>query len=162
MRDFSTKSAGSAADFLAVLAEAKRVRDPSGIAHAVPYLRAMGIETHLQGDELVCTMRFSEPLIGNFAIRALHGGTLGALLESAAATTLLWRALLDAPSMDDLVIPRVVSVTVDYLRTGRAVDTHARAIVTSAGRRVARVRAEAWQDDRDRPVAAAQASFLVG
>ena len=149
-------------DFLAVLAQAKRAHDPSGIADAVPYLRAMGIATHLDGDELVCTMRFSEPLIGNFAIRALHGGTLGALLESAAATTLLWRALLETPSMEALVIPRVVSMTVDYLRTGRAVDTYARAIVTSAGRRVARMRAEAWQEDRERPVAAAQASFLVG
>ncbi|MCB9614861.1 MAG: PaaI family thioesterase [Sandaracinus sp.] len=150
-------------DFLAVLAEAKRQSDPSGIAPAVPYLHAMGIETRLEGDVLVCTMRFSEPLIGNFAIRALHGGTLGALLESAAATTLLWRELLAAEVVDErLAMPRIVSLTVDYLRTGRAVDTHARAFITSAGRRVARIRAEAWQDDPERPVAAAQASFLVG
>ncbi|MEZ4250513.1 MAG: PaaI family thioesterase [Polyangiales bacterium] len=130
----------------------------------MPYpLHAMGIETRLEGDVLVCTMRFSEPLIGNFAIRALHGGTLGALLESAAATTLLWRELLAVEVVDErLAMPRIVSLTVDYLRTGRAVDTHARAFITSAGRRVARIRAEAWQDDPERPVAAAQASFLVG
>lgn len=152
----------SAAEFLAVLASAKRASDPAGIAHAVPYLHAMGIETRLDADELVCTMRFSEPLIGNFAIRALHGGALGALLESAAATTLLWRELMLVPSVEAVVVPRIVSLTVDYLRTGRAVDTHARAFVTSAGRRVARVRAEAWQDDPERPVAAAQASFLLG
>ena len=38
---------------------------------------------------------------------------------------------------------------VDYLRSGRPVDTHARAIVTRQGRRVTNVRVEAWQEDRD-------------
>jgi acyl-coenzyme A thioesterase PaaI-like protein len=41
------------------------------------------------------------------------------------------------------------------------VETFARAIITKHGRRVANVRAEAWQDDPARPVAAAHAHFLL-
>jgi acyl-coenzyme A thioesterase PaaI-like protein len=50
---------------------------------------------------------------------------------------------------------------VDYLRTGRAVDTYAKGTITKHGRRVANVRVDAWQDDRDRPIASAHAHFLL-
>ena len=52
-------------------------------------------------------------------------------------------------------------LTVEYLRSGRPVDTFARGVPTRQGRRVANVRVEAWQDDRSRPIAVASAHFLV-
>ncbi len=59
------------------------------------------------------------------------------------------------------MLPKTITFTVDYRRSGAAVDTHARAVITRQGRRVANVRVEAWQADRDKPVATAHAAFLV-
>jgi acyl-coenzyme A thioesterase PaaI-like protein len=44
---------------------------------------------------------------------------------------------------------------------GKPVDTHAAAVITKRGRRVINVRAEAWQEDRARPIATAFSHFLV-
>jgi uncharacterized protein (TIGR00369 family) len=136
------------------LAEARRAGDYQAFVDAVPYARFLGLTADKVGDELVTTMRYADHLIGNPALPALHGGTLGALLESAAIFELLWRA-------ETLVLPKTVTLTVDYLRSGGPVDTHARSSVTRQGRRVTNVRMEAWQADRATPIATAHAVFLV-
>ena len=46
-------------------------------------------------------------------------------------------------------------------RSGRARDTFARASVQKAGRRVAHVHVEAWQDARTRPIAMLRGNFLM-
>jgi uncharacterized protein (TIGR00369 family) len=136
------------------LAEAKRTGNYQGLLEAVPYSQFLGLSARLEGEDLITTMRFADHLIGNPALPALHGGTLGALLESAAIFELLWRA-------ETVVLPKTITITVDYLRSGGAADTHARGTVTRHGRRVANVRVEAWQADRAAPVATAHAIFLV-
>lgn len=136
------------------LAEAKRSGDMQAVFDAIPYSKFLGLSARMEGDELITTMKFAPSLIGNPALPALHGGTLGALLESSAIFELLWRA-------ETIVLPKTITLTVDYLRSGQAVDTHARSIVTRHGRRVANVRVEAWQTDRAAPVATAHAIFLV-
>ena len=136
------------------LAEAKRTGDYQSLMDAVPYSKLLGLEAHLEGGELITTMRYADHLIGNPALPALHGGTLGALLESAAIFELFWR-------QQTIVLPKTITITVDYLRSGQPVDTHARGTVTRHGRRVANVRVEAWQTDRSAPVATAHAIFLV-
>ncbi|MDB4958567.1 MAG: thioesterase [Myxococcales bacterium] len=136
------------------LAEAKRTGNYQALIEAVPYAQFLGLTAELAGGELLTTMKYSEQLIGNPALPALHGGTLGALLESAAIFELLWRA-------ETIVLPKTITITVDYLRSGGPVDTHARGVVTRHGRRVTNVRVEAWQADRNAPVATAHAIFLV-
>ena len=136
------------------LTAAKRDSNYQGLIDAVPYATFLGLTAGMEGDELITTMKFGAHLIGNPALPALHGGTLGALLESAAIFELLWRA-------ETVVLPKTITLTVDYLRSGAAVDTHARGIVTRHGRRVTNVRMEAWQADRGTPVATAHAIFLV-
>lgn len=136
------------------LIAAKASHDYQGLIDLVPYAGFLGLTAAMQGDELITTMRYGEHLIGNPALPALHGGTLGALLESAAIFELLWRA-------ETVVLPKTITLTVDYLRSGAPVDTHARGIVTRQGRRVTNVRMEAWQADRSAPVATAHAVFLV-
>ena len=140
--------------FVDQLAEARRTGHCQSVLDAVPYARFLGLTAALHGDELITTMAFASHLIGNPALPALHGGTLGALLESAAIFELLWHA-------EVLVLPRTITLTIDYLRPGGPHDTHARGIVTRHGRRVANVRVEAWQADRGTPVASAHAIFLV-
>jgi uncharacterized protein (TIGR00369 family) len=136
------------------LTAAKASQDYQGLIDLVPYASFLGLTAAMAGDELITTMRYGDHLIGNPALPALHGGTLGALLESAAIFELLWRA-------ETAVLPKTITLTVDYLRSGAPVDTHARGIVTRQGRRVTNVRMEAWQADRSAPVATAHAIFLV-
>jgi acyl-coenzyme A thioesterase PaaI-like protein len=136
------------------LTAAKAAGDLGAVLEAIPYVKWLGLTASREGDELITTMRYADHLIGNPALPALHGGTLGALLESAAIFELLWRA-------ETIVLPKVITLTVDYLRSGAPVDTHARGIITRQGRRVANVRMEAWQSDRSTPVASAHAVFLV-
>jgi uncharacterized protein (TIGR00369 family) len=136
------------------LTAAKAAQDYQGLIDVVPYARFLGLTAEMQGDELITTMRFGPHLVGNPMLPALHGGTLGALLESAAIFELLWRA-------ETVVLPKTITLTVDYLRSGAPVDTHARGVVTRQGRRVTNVRMEAWQADRKAPVATAHAIFLV-
>ncbi|RMH38538.1 MAG: PaaI family thioesterase [Deltaproteobacteria bacterium] len=125
-----------------------------GLVRLIPYLQFMGISMHLRDGELVGRLAFSDHLIGNARIQALHGGTLGALLESTAVFKLLVEA-------ETVKLPKTINITVEYLRSGKPLDTFARAEFIRHGRRVANVRAWAWQDDPDRPIAAANAHFLL-
>lgn len=139
---------------VARIAEAKAKRDWSVLGSVIPYAQLLGISADHSNGELLGVMRFSPSLIGNAAIPALHGGTIGALLESTAIFQLLWES-------ETIVLPRTITITVDYLRSGRAVDTFARGTITRLGRRVASVRAEAWQEDRTKPIATANAHLLI-
>ena len=96
----------------------------------------------------------SESLIGNTFLPAIHGGTLGALLEMAAIFHLIWETEAET-------VPKIVNITIDYLRSAGPRDVIASAKVTKQGRRMVNVFAEAWQDDRSRPVASASAHFLI-
>lgn len=136
------------------LAAARAAGDCQAVLDAVPYSRFLGLAGDTRSGELITTMRYHERLIGNPSLPALHGGTLGALLESAAIFELLWNS-------ETIVLPKTITLTVDYLRSAAPRDTHARGTVTRRGRRVANVRVEAWQADRAAPVATAHAIFLV-
>ncbi|MEM9196024.1 MAG: PaaI family thioesterase [Myxococcota bacterium] len=140
--------------FAEALRQAKAAGRPDLIASAIPYARLMRIEVALVEDVIECTMPFQDMLIGNPLLPALHGGTLGALLESAAIFHLVWAQ--EAP-----VVPKTINLTVQYLRSGRPEDTYASATVVKLGRRVAAVRGEAWQSERDKPIATATANFLL-
>ncbi|MCX5743642.1 MAG: PaaI family thioesterase [Proteobacteria bacterium] len=142
------------ATLVELLAEAKRTGDYQALLAAVPYSKFLGLSAALDADGLVTTMTYGDHLIGNPTLPALHGGTLGALLESAAIFELMWRA-------ETIVLPKTITVTFDYLRSARPADVHARATITRQGRRVCNVRAVAWQADPAAPVATAHAIFLV-
>jgi uncharacterized protein (TIGR00369 family) len=136
------------------LTAARASQDYQALVDLIPYAGFLGLTAAMQGDELITTLRYGDHLIGNPALPALHGGTLGALLESAAVFELLFRS-------ETVVLPKTITLTIDYLRSGAPVDTHARGVVTRQGRRVTNVRMEAWQADRQKPVATAHAVFLV-
>ena len=136
------------------LAEAKRTGDYQALYDAVPYSRFLGLSARVDNGELITTLTFAPHLVGNPALPAVHGGATGALLESAAIFELFWRA-------ETIVLPKTITITIDFLRSAQALDTHARGTITRHGRRVANVRVEAWQRDRAQLVATAHAIFLV-
>jgi acyl-coenzyme A thioesterase PaaI-like protein len=121
---------------------------------AIPYLRFLGISADTDSGELVGKMEYSDSLIGNASLPALHGGAIGALLESTAILQALWAS-------ETALLPKIVTITIDFLRSGRPVDTFAKGTFTKQGRRVVNVCVDAWQEDRARPIARANAIFLV-
>ena len=136
------------------LRRAKERHDVGALVESIPYLRFLGVTADLSTGELLGKMSFAEPLIGNVSLPALHGGTIGALLEATASLKVLWET-------ETVVLPKIVTITVDFLRSGRPVDTFAHGHITKAGRRVVNVGVEAWQEDRARPIARANAIFLI-
>ena len=126
----------------------------SALLDRLPYARFLGLTSEQDGDDLIVTMPFADRLIGNPMLPALHGGATAALLELTAVA----QAALSYPR---LRLPRPINVTVAYLRSGRPADVHARARISKAGRRVAHVLAEAWQEDEAQPIASLTAHFLV-
>jgi len=141
-------------DLIALITAARRSGEISKLVEAVPYASFLGISVVRIDGELLGHLRFGDHLIGNPLLPALHGGVIGALLESTAIFQLMWET-------EAIVLPKTITLTVDYLRSGRPVDTFARGILTRQGRRVANVRVEAWQEDRSRPIAVASAHFLI-
>ena len=138
----------------------------------VPYISFLGVRFDRRGDELTAVLPFRDDLIGNPMIPAIHGGVTAGFLETAAIIELGWSQLwadiesgaLDADALRDapaLRLPKVIDMTVDYLRSGLPRDAYARARITRAGRRYASVQVEAWQDNRDRPFAHAMGHFLM-
>ena len=136
------------------LRQARDAGDLAALAEAIPYAQWMGMAPENSTGELLTRMRYKPELIGNTHLPALHGGTIGSLMEMAAIFHLLWE-------LDNESLPKIVNITVDYLRSARPVDVIACAKVTKQGRRMVNVYAEAWQDDRAKPVATANAHFLI-
>ncbi|MFN3613108.1 MAG: PaaI family thioesterase [Rubrimonas sp.] len=155
--------------------EALKARRDEALARLVgriPYHAALGVGFQRLGDELTGRLAYAPGLIGNPAIPALHGGAIGAFLEMTALVQLAWDAtwavMESGPEGADRIArgrfppnPKTIDITIEYLRSGRPRDAFARAVVTRRGRRVANVRVEAWQDERNRPFAAAHGHFLL-
>jgi uncharacterized protein (TIGR00369 family) len=120
----------------------------------IPYARFLGVRGELAGDEMTLILPFSPHLIGNVSLPAIHGGVLGAFLEMTALAQLSIAQGLTRQ-------PRPIDVTVEYLRSGRPVESYARAQIKRLGRRVANVHVEAWQEARSRPIAALHGHFHV-
>jgi uncharacterized protein (TIGR00369 family) len=120
----------------------------------VPYVRFLGMRAELAGDEMTAILPFSQHLVGNTMIPALHGGVIGAFLEMTALAQL-------SVTQGSAKVHKTIDVTIEYLRPGRAMTTYARAELRKVGRRVANVHVEAWQEQRSSPVAALRGHFLL-
>ena len=132
------------------------VGDYQKFLELIPYARFLGLSIDSIDDRgrVVTRMRFDEGIVGNPNLPAVHGGVIGAFLEMAAIIQLVREGEGDH-------LPKPINLTVDFLRSAGARDTLAHATITKHGRRVANVRVEAWQDDPEKPVAAAHGHFLM-
>lgn len=150
------------------LQAAKKAGDFGSLVKMIPYLQFLGVRVEVRDEggaggsprapgsgRRIIVMPFSEHLVGNPTVPALHGGTLGALLESVAHLEL--QALTDHPRL-----PKTISLTVDYLRSGKTKDVFASAKMVKSGRRVATLQCHAWQDDENAPIATAMVILKVG
>lgn len=128
--------------------------DFAALNRLIPYAQVIGLECAVEDGVMLTRLDYRESNIGNFQMAVLHGGAVAALLEHAAIFQLFFE-------MDIQAIPRIINISVDYLRPCRARNTYARATLVKQGQRIANVRVQAWQADPAKPVAAAHAHFLL-
>ena len=156
------------------LSQVKARRDTAlqALVEGMPYAAWLGVRFDRRGDELTAVLPFSEKLIGNPALPALHGGVTAAFLEIAGLVELTWASMWDDMEsgrfVPDATLPgtaarlaKTIDFSVDYLRSGLPRDSYARARVVRLGRRYSSVQVEAWQDNRGRPFAQANGHFLM-
>src|SRR6266446_63414 len=115
-----------------------------------PFARCLGIRV---GDDGTLVMPFSPKIIGNPILPAIHGGMTGAFLETTASVGVT-RELGVAP-------PKPIGLTINYLRSGRALDSYANVSIVKQGRRVVAFEAQAWQDDPAKPIASAFGHLML-
>ena len=132
--------------------------DPALVAMLLPpYALSLGMTIDRFDDGLpVLGFDFAEAIHGRPGF--VHGGAIGGLLEMAAMVGLG----VFLRRRGDGVRLKPVNITVEYLRGASEQRTFALARVTRAGRRIANVSAEAWQDDRAKPVATAWMNIRLG
>jgi acyl-coenzyme A thioesterase PaaI-like protein len=136
------------------------VPDPADLARVAaqlpPYAKSVGMSIDgIDGGVPILKLEFGDKVLGRPGF--LHGGAIGGLLEMAAFTAL-------RSALEDGAAPlrfKPVNVTVEFLRGGTEQPTYASARVTRAGRRIANLTAEAWQDDRTKPIAVAWLNVLL-
>lgn len=120
-----------------------------------PYGCMMGFHLQCESGALITRMDYSADHIGAPFPPVLHGGTVASLMETAAMVQLIWDTHMKS-------VPATVDINIDYLRSGQPMDTFARARLYRIGRRFATMHAEAWQDNREKPIASAMLHFLMG
>ncbi|HEY0114061.1 MAG TPA: PaaI family thioesterase [Allosphingosinicella sp.] len=118
-----------------------------------PYAELLGLRTERRWDgELLWIMPFREEVVGRPGF--LHGGAIAGLLEFAALGTVYG-------ALEEGVTVKPINVSVDFMRGGVEHDTFASAVITRLGNRIANVEAHAWQQDRNKPIAAARMNLIV-
>jgi len=134
-------------DFADAIREARRSGDWSALLARVPYAAFIGLDAGLDREgKLLARLAYRPENVGNPRVPALHGGLMAALLESA----MVLEALRGGAG---LVLPRVVNFSTEFYRPPGLAETRARAEIVRRGRRLAVLRAVAWQDDPARPIA---------
>ncbi len=125
--------------------------DPASPFANSPFARCLGIRIVEDG---TLAMPFSPKIIGNPMLPAIHGGMTGAFLETTAIVGVARELGASAP-------PKPIGLTINYLRSGRALDSYANVSIVKQGRRIVAFEARAWQDDPDKPIASAFGHFML-
>ena len=125
--------------------------DDSGLFANSPFARCLGIRVAEDG---VLQMPFSPKIIGNPVLPAIHGGITGAFLETTAIVGVARELGVATP-------PKPIGLTINYLRSGRALDSFANVSIVRQGQRIVAFQAQAWQEDAAKPIATAFGHFKL-
>lgn len=124
---------------------------PDGPLAISPYARFLGIRVNADAQPM---MPYDPKLVGNPILPALHGGVLGAFLETAAIVSVHREIGL-------ATAPKPIGLTTNYLRSGRPLDTFAKVSIVKQGRRVVAFEAQAYQRDPAEPIASCYGHFKL-
>ena len=129
--------------------------DPRNAAMTA-YAKSIGITLHDMEDGIpVLSFEFGGDVEGRPG--HLHGGATSGLLETAGYGLL--RVELAKQGRNHRLKP--INIAVQFLNAGKNRTTYAKARIVKLGRRNANISVEAWQDDRERPIATAIMNILM-
>lgn len=135
---------------------ADRIKIARQFIEAIPHSSALNMSLDdIGGGRAVFSMPYDERLVGDPVTGVIHGGAVSALMDTCCGA-----AVMSHPSAPGGTA--TIDLRIDYMRAA----TPHQNIVTEAvchhiTRNVAFVRATAWDDDRDNPVATATGAFTV-
>jgi uncharacterized protein (TIGR00369 family) len=118
--------------------------------------RALGFQfVSMEDGKGVLKLPYREDLAGDAASGVLAGGAVTALLDHAGGLVVLW-------GMEKPGFTATLDLRIDYQRPAEpGKDLFAQAHCYKRTRSIAFVRAHAWDDHPDHPVATAQATFVL-
>lgn len=124
-------------------------------AQFIPLCLALGIEVIDVGHaEATLTLPYSKKIIGDPKTGVIHGGAVSTLLDSASGLAVYMHP-------DSTSETATIDLRIDYMRSAPAGHKiTARAEVYHTTHTVAFLRASAWADDPDNPIAQATGAFV--
>ncbi|GHA57662.1 thioesterase [Amylibacter ulvae] len=121
----------------------------------LPLCQALGMEvTDVDEGTATLIMPYSPELIGDPTTGVIHGGAVSALMDSASGLAVYMHP-------ENKGHTATIDLRIDYMRPAapnKSITAHAE--VYHATRSVAFLRATAWTDDRNRPIAQATGAFV--
>lgn len=132
-------------------------RMKQGFVDLVPHNLALGMQLQDFGRDGQAWLRlpYAQKLVGNPATGVLHGGAITSLLDACCGAAVFFAMMPPRPIA-------TLDLRIDYLRPatpGMDVVAHGQTIKVT--RHVAFVRATAYHDDPDDPIAVATGSFML-
>ena len=123
---------------------------------AIPHSRSLGMVLESLGDgEALLTMPYDERLIGDPRTGVIHGGAVSAMLDTCSGA-----AVMSHPCAP--VVTATIDLRIDYMRSATPGQMlRCRATCYNVTRSVAFVRAVAFDDDEENPVASASGAFTA-
>ncbi len=133
--------------------------DPAEHLANVPHSAAVGMKYIAHNDEFCeVAISYADHLIGDPDSGVIHGGAITALLDNAAGMVARPK---DMPR--EVAAIATLDMRIDYMGAAPpGKDVHARAHCFKRTRNVAFVRAVAFVDDPDDPIATCTATFMLG
>jgi uncharacterized protein (TIGR00369 family) len=122
----------------------------------VPHNRALGLEIVDLGEGWSSyRLPWAPRIVGNPETGVVHGGAITALLDAACGSAVF-------SSLPKPMPVATLDLRIDYLKPAtRERDVHARARCVKMTRNVAFVRAVAYHDDEEDPIATATGTFML-
>jgi uncharacterized protein (TIGR00369 family) len=123
---------------------------------AIPFSRALGMRLDEIGNGIaVISMPWSDALVGDPKGGVIHGGAVSALMDTCGGASVMSHP-------EALAGTATIDLRIDYMRAAAPGERiTARAECYHLTRSVAFVRATAWDEDEERPVATATGAFTV-
>jgi len=131
-------------------------RNPSAMTDHVPHARAVGLEVvAIERGRVLMKVSYRKDLVGNPATGVLHGGLISSLLDHCSGMSVT--AAMETPQSI-----ATLNLRIAYMKPATPdQDVFARAHCYKVTRSVAFVRAVAYHENEDDPIASSAGTFML-